>query len=899
MTDRENPLVADNPVLLDFAVDHSPAIFYVADYDEVRAVRFISANVEKILGFTPERFIGPERFGQTCIHPDDLPGYLRVIDRIGVRNRITHNYRFRHNEGHFLWFRDALRLVESDDGTRQFVGCMIDITAEKEAESRLMDSEQLNDAIISSSQDALITINDEGRVLEFNPAAERMFGHKRSDVIGQTMSALCIPEEYRARHDASFARMLETGFFKSPYGRFESEALRADGERFPVEITISAANVGDRVIVAGAIRDISERRAAEAERLRLTKLLDEAIESLPHGFSVVDAEHNIALCNSAFARPYGVDKDDIIGMPREEAIRHFAERAKRFDGATLHRQPFEDDVRMIADRMPTSDVDPIEIEMQDGSWWLVTGNKISDGGYVTVRTDITHQKQAQRSIIESENRIRQVLESCPAPIGMTYLETGEIIYESPAAQAMLGRSPGEGPKSALDYYVDPKDRDLYIGALRKYGRIENMEILYRRTDGSHFWALVSARRIDYAGKDVVVYGAIDMTERHAIEEELNRQRDALFQSEKLSALGELLAGIAHELNNPLSVLVGQALLLKETAEDSQIVERAEKIGNAADRCARIVKTFLAMARQQPIKRSNQDVNELIEAAIELTAYQIRSNDIALSTRFDRGLPRIWIDGDQITQVITNLILNATQAVADNEGERRLRLTSSFRKRTGEVIIKVIDNGPGVPENLASRIFEPFFTTKEVGIGTGIGLAFCHRVMEFHGGRIKIENGDQGGAAFVIRLPVTTPQGTGVRLENGARADAGQLKVLVIDDEPDVIEVVAEILAADGHAVTTAQTGAQALNFLGARTFDVVLSDLRMPELDGPNLYKVLEERHPAICRRIAFITGDTMSPRVSRFLTVSGRPYIEKPVAPDEVRSLVRNIAEETGPSDL
>ena len=890
---EDNILNADS-VLLGFAVDHSPAIFYVADYDDIRSVRFISPNIERILGYDPARFVGPERFGKSCIHPDDIDGYRRSIELLGTRGRITHNYRFRHRDGHFLWFRDELRYVETEDGDARFVGCMIDITAKKEVEGRLMESERLNDAIIASSQDGLITINEDGRILEFNPSAERMFGYKRSDVIGQKLSLVCIPEEKREAHEVGLKRMLETGFFKSSYGRVESEAIKANGTRFPVEITISAANVGGRVIVAGTIRDISERRAAEAERLRLTKLLNEAIESLPHGFSIVDSGQRIALCNSAFARPYKIDKDEIIDMPRQDAIRHFVENAKTFDGVAIGEQGREDDIGMIAERMLTSDVDPIEIEMNDGAWWLVTGNKISDGGYVTVRTDITEQKEAQRAIAESENRIRQVLESCPAPIGMTNMETGKVIYESPAAKQMLGRGLGERSENAIDYYVDPNDRDIYIRTLQKYGRVDNMEMLYRRADGTSFWALVSAQKISYAGEDVVVYSAIDMTERHAIEAELNRQRDALFQSEKLSALGELLAGVAHELNNPLSVLVGQALLLKETTVDEKISARADKIGNAADRCARIVKTFLSMARQQPINREAHDVNELIEAAIELTAYQIRGSCIELSTRFDRSLPSLWIDGDQITQVITNLILNAVHALSDVSDERRMRISSSFRKRANEVVIKVADNGPGVPEHIASRIFEPFYTTKEVGVGTGMGLAFCHRVMEFHGGRIKVENGDKGGAAFVIRLPVMVPQETNLRLDKDHRKSPGSLRALVIEDEPDVIDILVEILSGDGHFVTSAVNGAQALSFLGSQEFDIVLSDLRMPGLDGPNLYKVLQERHPAMCERIAFVTGDTMSPKVSRFLATSGRPYIEKPITPGEVRELVSTIVKQT-----
>jgi len=881
-----------NAVLLDFAVDHSPAIFYVADYVGDRPVKFISPNVTDMLGYDPDQFYGSRRFGRTCVHPDDLPGYMKRIGELDKRGRIVHTYRFRHTDGHYLWFRDELRYVPEGNEPAQFVGCMIEITAEKEAESRLAESELLKDAIINSSQDALISINERGRILEFNPSAERMFGHKRSDVIGKNLANVIIPPEKREAHNLGLERMLAAGTFQSSYGRLESEAIRADGTRFPVEVTISATSVEDRRVVVGTVRDISDRVAAEAERQRLTMLLNDAIESLPHGFSVVDADHNMALCNSAFARPYGLKPEKIKGMHRRDAIRHFVGNARTFDGVTIGEQPFEDDVAMITERMLTSDIDPIEIEMTDGEWWLVTGNKISDGGYVTIRTDISEQKRAQKAIAESENRIRQVLESCPAPIGMTYFETGEIIYESPAAKEMMGRTGLPGSDKAIDYYVDPRDREIYLDTLRRKGRIDGMEFLFRRTDGTEFWVLLSAQRITFGGEDVIVYSALDLTERHDIEAELNRQRDALFQSEKLTALGELLAGIAHELNNPLSVLVGQALLLQETADDPKIVGRAEKIGNAADRCARIVKTFLAMARQQPINRRMQDVNEIIETAIELTAFQLRNSDIELTTRFDRNMPELWIDGDQIAQVLTNLILNASQAVSSISGERRVRISSSYRKKAGEVVIKVIDNGPGVPKEIASRIFEPFFTTKDVGVGTGIGLAFCHRVMEFHGGRIKVDSVEGEGAAFIVRLPVTVPSETNLRLDSGKNDGTRSLRVLVVDDEPDVTEILCDILSNEGHDVTTAVNGRQALSLIASGAFDAILSDVRMPELDGPNLFKALEERFPALCRRIAFITGDTMSPKIASFLSASKRPYIEKPITPVEVRDIVSQLVE-------
>ena len=444
--------------------------------------------------------------------------------------------------------------------------------------------------------------------------------------------------------------------------------------------------------------------------------------------------------------------------------------------------------------------------------------------------------------------------------------------------------------ATLNRWNESRQSPLDLEELRRSGQIENVEVEYRRKDGSVFWAALSAKLIELMGEEMIVSSAFDLTERRAVEEEMRRQREALYQHEKLGALGQLLASVAHELNNPLSVLVGQAVLLKETTDDPAVKTRAERIGTAADRCARIVRTFLAMARQQPRESVATDPNSLIETALEVTGYALRASGIEVSSYLGRNLPMVLVDPDQMTQVFTNLIVNAEQALRELPGPRRLRLTTRHLKQSNQIVFKVKDNGPGVPEDLRRRIFEPFFTTKDVGKGTGIGLAICHRILENHGGKIKIEQTPEGGATFVIRLPAQVTAGTAETEAAVSEQPTPALSILVVDDEVEVAELVAEVLLNDGHDVVVAHSGNEGLRAISGRRFDIVLSDLRMPDLDGPGLLRALQRERPELVARIAFMTGDKLSPDVEAFLKGSTRPHIEKPISPGDVRALIQRV---------
>lgn len=384
----------------------------------------------------------------------------------------------------------------------------------------------------------------------------------------------------------------------------------------------------------------------------------------------------------------------------------------------------------------------------------------------------------------------------------------------------------------------------------------------------------------------------DVTERRAAERELSRRREASLQNEKLAALGGLLAGVSHELNNPLSVILGQALMLREEVEETGVARRIERISNSAERCAKIVKTFLAMARQKPLKLAPVSITEIIETALDVASYGLRGVGATVETCFGADVPDVMADEDQIAQVFVNLIVNAEHALQDRGDRGRLVISTHADHQQGHVIAAVADNGAGVPENLKGRIFEPFFTTKTVGDGTGVGLALCHRIVDSHAGSISIGDAPDGGAVFRISLPAVIDNAAAPDRPRTGKNAAG-LTALLVEDEEHVAEIIAELLSMFALAPTVVHSVEEALALLESNThFDIVLSDIRMPGRGGRELFEEIEQRWPLLVSRVAFITGDVMSFDASAVVASSGRPLLEKPIAPNDLRALIDRLVE-------
>ena len=374
-----------------------------------------------------------------------------------------------------------------------------------------------------------------------------------------------------------------------------------------------------------------------------------------------------------------------------------------------------------------------------------------------------------------------------------------------------------------------------------------------------------------------------------LEDQIQERSHQLLEAEKLATMGNLLAGVAHELNSPLSVILGQVGLFGTSDGDPVARARIKDIGQAAERCVRIVRSFLTMARRHPPERGHVSVNHVLREAVELLSFELRIANVELEYDLEKGLPLVWADGHQLKQVVVNLVTNARQAVQDAPTPRRLSLVTHSDATSRVVRIEVADNGPGIAPEIVGRVFDPFFTTKPEGEGTGLGLALVRGIVEGHGGIIQIEGRPGEGTRFVIELPFGTPPDTTDEPDSGdAALPVAGKTILVVDDEPAVAALLAEALSRDGYKVDMAANGAIALRMLGARSYDLIISDSGMPVLGGRELYREVERREPHLTRRFIFVTGDILNPRTRAFLAHTGAPQLEKPFTVESVKRVVR-----------
>jgi PAS domain S-box-containing protein len=387
-------------------------------------------------------------------------------------------------------------------------------------------------------------------------------------------------------------------------------------------------------------------------------------------------------------------------------------------------------------------------------------------------------------------------------------------------------------------------------------------------------------------------------EREQAAEQVQRQQEVLLQQEKLAAMSTMLASVAHELNNPLTSIVLQAELLREDLRNSPLADPAAEITQAAARCERLVRQFLTLARQHPPERAVVALNKLVAETVELLAYPLRVDNVAVHLHLDDHVPPLWGDPHQLQQVLINLLTNAQQALRAAPGRKEVTLTTRYDPAQHQITLEVTDTGPGIPSALQARIFEPFFTTKPSGVGTGLGLPLCRGIVEAHGGTLGVASELGRGATFRITVPVGTVPETPPAPAGAAEASAGRWHtILIVEDESILAAGLARLLRRDGYTVDLAANGRLALAKLDERAYDLILCDVRMPELDGPTFYKLLERQQPHLCRRLLFLTGDTLEPATHEFLEQSGAPCLTKPFTIAEARRALQRALHPESPA--
>jgi two-component system NtrC family sensor kinase len=469
-------------------------------------------------------------------------------------------------------------------------------------------------------------------------------------------------------------------------------------------------------------------------------------------------------------------------------------------------------------------------------------------------------------------------------IGRITNDATETVAANGALKLMFGFPPDAADEIVrpfdVDRFLDPLARSAWLARLGRDGQVEDFLLRFRRADGTPVWVEVTAQAESEGSGALTVHALLrDVGERKRLDDQARELQQQLLQAEKLAALGQTISGVAHELNNPLATILTTAERLARQDGDPATRRGVEAILAEAERAARIVRQLLAFARKRHSTRTMVDLNQVTRDTLALRLHEQRLANIAVIDALAAGLPPVFGDAHQLQQVVLNLVINAEQAMRSSHGRGTLIVRSWQAPAQDAIVLEVSDDGPGVPDEVMPRIFDPFFTTKSSGQGTGLGLTVAYAIVQEHGGRIEADSAPGSGAAFRLWLPTTGAVQAASPAPQAAAAEdlGGGAAVLVVEDEAPLAAAVADALRDAGFDAVTARDGADALDRVAERAFDLVVCDLRMPRMDGPAFHRAIAARSPALARRVIFVTGDVAGTEAERFLEESGCRWLTKP----------------------
>ena len=535
--------------------------------------------------------------------------------------------------------------------------------------------------------------------------------------------------------------------------------------------------------------------------------------------------------------------------------------------------------------------------------WVIAGVAIIGVRFIyALRTDrryaelLEREVAAQtRSLMDSlaatataERNLRLVMEAVPE--AMFVLEPDGRVADMNAAGRSMMASVAATQGAQQPSIFDLLDADVRH-TLRHHletavrGEVRRFEIYFPRADATRgVYAMLYAPIREGWRVAHVLASVRDITD-------LKRTESQLQQAEKLAAMGQLVSGVAHEINNPAAIISGfaQTLLLEELKPDQR--DMTQMIYDEATRIGRITQNLLAFARAGGKERTLVDLNDILRRTFALRSYHLSTLNITVGLELDQSDPKIWANASEVQQMLLNLMINAEQALVTIETPRQITIRSTSSDQ--EVRFEISDNGPGVAPEVRGRVFDPFFTTKPEGVGTGLGLSICYGIVQEHGGRILLDSEPGRGATFRVSLPRDPRAEARPTLEEAVREGPAQspLRVLLLDDEAALGDALLRFLAQGGIEVRAVADGRAALRALQQEKFDVIISDVRMPGMNGREFIAHLRNEQPKLVQRLIFSTGDTFAEDTAQLLDTSAVPTVSKPFDFFVLENLIRRVA--------
>lgn len=415
---------------------------------------------------------------------------------------------------------------------------------------------------------------------------------------------------------------------------------------------------------------------------------------------------------------------------------------------------------------------------------------------------------------------------------------------------------------------------------------------YDSTSERHFRIKSVPILNEYGDVTKCVLSIRDLTEKVDVEAKLKRMQQELNLNRRLVAIGQVAAGMTHEINNPLTGVIAFSQMLMQKDIPENMKEAVEVIYDGASRVVGIVERLRNFARRDRPDKESADLNAIIGNTLAMRSYETRSNGIEVTTNLAEDLPETVANVGQLQQVLLNIIINAEQAMAANSKQKQLTITTE--QIADNIRVSISDNGPGIPAEIIDKLFDPFFTTKDNSSGMGLGLNISNSIITEHGGAIRIESEPSSGSTFIIELPIVAE--TGERKPSNPTDSEqeipGGATILVVDDEPHICRALDRLLTEKGHQVETTSSPLKALEMLDKTKYDLILLDLRMPDMSGIEFYDRIKAISPRLQQKVICVTGDVVSTQNEAFLHETGIPCVAKPFGVNELMKQIKHVLE-------
>ncbi|MEO6446895.1 MAG: PAS domain S-box protein [Gemmatimonadaceae bacterium] len=725
-----------------------------------------------------------------------------------------------------------------------------------------------NRRIVDATADALCTIDREGRVIFSNPAARQLF--QRDDLTGARWSDLVVHEMAdEARAHAQLAME------DAPQSR-EYIVQRGDGERRVVMAALAPVKEGEHVsMVVASLHDVTDARRAGDVVAHSESRYRSLFDGVGDAALTLNASAAITSANPATCRLLDATADEVLGRSLYPFIAtDDVERVTTFLRDALEGEPRRWEGSVVRRNGARRIVSVVATPVRQGH---------SITGLLLIARDVTREREHERAIDRGDARYVHLLESATDAI-CTLDERGNFTSVNRAFEAATGRGRDAVNGHHFGEMLDPRDREamwqVFVATL--HGQRGGRDVRFLDSLGRSRWGALRASPLI---EDGTVTGVLVTV--HDVTHE-RRLLDEVIRREKLASLGQLVGGVAHELNNPLSaVLAFSELLLETSAASAHDREALATIHHEARRASRIVRNLLDIARQHPAQRAELQLTDVITSALGVRDYALRVNGVEIEAQLPRDLPTTMGDAARLQQAMLHLIARAEQSFREWQGAKRLSVRAS---RVADVLVMEMQyTGPGISAMELERLFSADNLLREGIDLAGIGLAVAADIIREHNGRIHVDSMPGEGVTFVVELPIVTATASAGAepMDDRGEREAGALDVLVVDDEPSIRGVLVRTLEALGHRVGVASDGEEASAALQSRHYDRILLDVRMPRRGGDALYHELRTRRPDLVPRIIFVTGDGANEGTQLLLRESGRLAIHKPFTLDDVRSAI------------